>query len=134
MDLHIGDMQTNKIIYISLVLVLISCKPKDKDFKLETYNDSTYAAVQVDVDDAINDAAIDAVKVPLPKRLWDGKNIKLPSGKVISMDYSKSKKTGVDFSDNYVVIKNGDSLLTIYRDIDMDTYLALQIGDLIKNN
>ena len=125
MDLHIGDMQMNKIIYISLVLIFISCKPKDEKFKLETYgHDSTYEAVQVVVDDAVT--------VPLPKRLWDGKNIKLPSGKVISMDYSKQSKNGPDFKNNYIVIKNVDSLLTIYRDIDEDTYLAIEIGDLIK--
>ena len=117
-----------ELIFISLVvgLSLVSCKPKTYDeVKLETYQpDSTYEAEPV----------VDEVPPSKPKRLWDGKNIKLPSGRVISMDYEHLPKNGRNFKDNYVVIKNADSLLTIYRDIDMDTYLALQIGDLIKNN
>lgn len=118
-----------ELFFISLVLVLVvSCKPEGyDDLKAETYQaDSVYTAERVIITDEI--------KPTIPKRLWDGKNIKLPSGRVISMDFQHLPKNGKNYHDNYVVIKNADSLLTIYRDIDIDTYLALQIGDLIKNN
>jgi hypothetical protein len=35
-------------------------------------------------------------------------------------------------SDNYVTIKKTNGVLTIIRDIDVDTYLNLKINDIIK--
>jgi hypothetical protein len=63
---------------------------------------------------------------------WDSE-LKLPKGVVIAKDCTNcTSEVNQKISDNYVTIKKTNGVLTIIRDIDVDTYLNLKINDIIK--
>jgi hypothetical protein len=55
---------------------------------------------------------------------WDSTELKLPKGVVIAKDCTNcTSEVNQKISDNYVTIKKTNGVLTIIRDIDVDTYL-----------
>lgn len=118
-----------KKVFLSLAIIaaltIVSCKKEVAEPQPVTVVDS-YPAVQVVEEPEIK---------PERKLFWSGQNLNLPSGKIVMMDCancnSEDKKR--DVKNNYVVIRrSSDSLMVIVRDIDEDTYLAIQLGEYIQ--
>jgi len=65
-------------------------------------------------------------------KIWDSYDVSLPQGRILQKDYSHLKDGGSDLTDNYVSIKQTNGLSIIKRDIDVDTYLNLSVGDSIQ--
>lgn len=105
---------TKNILYISLLLLLISCV--EKNIQPEELN------------------IIENTNVDSNTRFWLGNEVKLPKGLVVKMDHAHAKngETDDDLTNNYVTIKTESGNLTIIRDVDVDTYLNVYVGDLIK--
>ena len=63
---------------------------------------------------------------------WSSKEIKLPIGIIYALDCANSNTKKSNQADNYVTVKRLDGSLSITRDIDVDLYLNLHVGDTIK--
>jgi len=74
------------------------------------------------------------VEFSVPKgTYWSSEETKLPRGIVKVTDHAHGSNGKSDNkSDNYVTIKGTDGQLTIVRDVEIDLYLNLQVGDTIK--
>ena len=67
-----------------------------------------------------------------PYKIWDSFDVGLPQGRIIRKDYAHLDDDVKDLSDNYVSIKQPNGLSIIKRDIDVDTFLNLLVGDSIQ--
>lgn len=117
-----------KKVILLLAILAIGCKPKET--QPEIINGVT---IEEAIDPASLDSAsnmIDSVILKKP-RIWDSKSLKIGVGRVTSMDCAGANTENVNQIDNYVVIKN-KGLHKVYRDVDVDTYLVLKVGDSIK--
>jgi hypothetical protein len=106
-----------KNVFYYLVLTLFSCKESTPE--AVDLNEGTYTEV-------LRDTIIDD-----KNNYWDSTELKLPKGVVIDCTNCTSE-VNQKISDNYVTIKKTNGVLTIIRDIDVDTYLNLKINDIIK--
>ena len=65
-------------------------------------------------------------------KIFDSYDVELPGGRVVKLDHSHLEDGKSDLSDNYVSIRQENGLTIIKRDIDIDTYLNLSVGDSIQ--
>ena len=69
----------------------------------------------------------------VPKRIWCGKELNLPKGRVINMDCSNCNDVKLqNIKDNYITIESSDGYLRVIKDIDEDMYLNFQVNDSIN--
>jgi len=67
-----------------------------------------------------------------PKKLWNAKELKLPVGRIVKMDCSNCLQSDRNLKNNYITIECEDGYLRIFRDIDVDLYLNMEVNDSIN--
>lgn len=68
-----------------------------------------------------------------PEKFWSSQETKLPKGIVMRFDYAHGGKNKRDNQrDNYVTIKQPNGQLIIMRDVEIDLFLNIEVGDTIK--
>lgn len=118
------------VLIVTLLWAFLSCDKRSSGPEEITVLDSYPAEI---VDSTVFNSDEPGEKVIIYKNIWSAADLKLPKGKVVMMDYAHGKNGGNDDQyNNYVVIRDADSIMVIKRDIDVDTYLALSVGDLIR--
>lgn len=104
-------------------------KDKIKRFNTEIEIDTTYSEIKNDLNNTkISDSVFSVSK----SKYWSSKEIKLPIGIIYALDCANSNTKEASQDDNYVTVKRLDGSLSVTRDIDVDLYLNLHVGDTIK--
>ena len=105
------------IFYFMIIFLFISC---EKQIRNEVFIEPSVEINTVSSTPKVN--------------VWDATDVKLPKGRVIKMDFAhgKGENPENDHENNYVTIRLPNNKLQIIRDIDVDTYLNLNIGDIIE--
>lgn len=78
-----------------------------------------------------NVAVVKNLETPPEGHFWTSVETKLPKGEIYSMDYAHDGGSG-NHANNYVTVKLLTGELKIFRDIDEDLYLNLDVGDEIR--
>lgn len=106
---------------------LISCEEQPKQ-------EETVEVQTIDLDVPVQTQVVtQTVEVyRKPKKLWNAKELKLPVGRIVKMDCSNCLQSDRNLKNNYITIECEDGYLRIFRDIDVDLYLNMEVNDSIN--
>jgi len=128
-----------KFITLLMVVTLIySCTPVEDSTNFDNLNEKitkleTIKKSLTEENENLKEKLKDCVKTTTTMKIWDGYEMDIPSGIVIKMDYAHGNDTTAsDMSNNYISIRQPNGICNIKRDVDVDIYLNLSIGDSVQ--
>lgn len=121
-------------ILLSIILLLNGCGlTAEEKANIKKHKADSIATANIDMSFIENDTLTTNL-IDTLKNNWSSNETGLPIGVVIKMDYGHDPSGDATkdlLNDNYVMIRKSDGLNTIVRDVDVDLYLNLSIGDKI---
>jgi len=133
-----------KILIILIATLFIGCADAtdniDKANTSQVITNNIIEGVTGEYQPVIEEPIAVEAEAPVKKKrvpnVWLGSDHGLPPGTVVRRDCAncntQNPKAVKDLRDNYITILRADGIRTITRDIDVDSYLNIRIGDIIK--
>lgn len=136
-DEYLFPSPIGHIVFVILTFICIAiCNHKGKEDEVKhidmsiAIDTTAYPAEQVVIEEDKVNVNEDFV-IPKSKH-WSSQETKLPIGIVYRMDFAGSGTKKQTQSDNYITVKTTSGSLVITRDIDVDLYLNIDVGDTIR--